>query len=766
MDISQLLTNKSIPTVVAEKADPQTEYLFALVSDLSRDARYTEDKKLHPGKKQKKKQDIKMFAADSILFTKDALTVISPTEDSVRRIAFSDIQSVAVKRMYGNAYLKIEKKNGETEVILRFTYQITVSAEAAARYIKNVIAGEDYTEEVKTVQESYERLQCVCPNCGRTLLRPGATCIHCRSKRQIVSRLSKYVKPELKVLILCIINCVITTTIALIPPYTNQMIVDDFVPNKNYKAMLWMVVFMFVAYVVHYGLMAHRSYLLRAAGNRIVMNLRSDVYERAQYLPMRFYDKTPTGSVINRISSDSLVIQSFILNISQNIIVQSMLLVGIIVIMLSMNWWLTLISLLPVPLVVVGSRIFRKKIAPYYRKIWRRWSAVTSLLTDTIPCVRVVKTFAAEKRAVNKFKEYNEDWRIMDTNASKITSIYPQAVNFLITIGTLAIWAFGGRMAMEEGSGLTLGTLVAFISYTSIFYNPINYLANLSDTYQNTLASVERVLDILDADLEVDDEDEGIKPKSVKGKIEFKNINFSFDRSKKVLSDVNFVIEPGDVVGIVGTTGSGKSTLINLLLRFYDNYEGTIYVDDVDLKEYNPGAFREVIGYVQQEPMMFRDTIFNNIAYGRPDAQVEEVFNAAEIANAHSFIVKQPDGYDSMLGERGIGLSGGEKQRVSIARAVLKNPSILIFDEATAAVDSETESLIQEAIDRMISGRTTLMIAHRLSTLRKANKIIVMENGKIIEMGSQEELLAKKGKYYTLVQIQNMGSKQQAKEEV
>jgi len=302
------------------------------------------------------------------------------------------------------------------------------------------------------------------------------------------------------------------------------------------------------------------------------------------------------------------------------------------------------------------------------------------------------------------------------------------------------------------------------LSYAGTFYGPVNFFANLSDAYNQALSAAERIFDILDAEPEPDFNKENCPP--IRGKIEFRNVNFSFDRTKKVLSDINLTIEPGDIVGIVGTTGSGKSTLINILMRFYDHYEGEIFVDGHNIKELSLEYYRSKIGYVQQEPMMFSDTIFNNIAYGKPDAHVEEVIHAADIANAHEFIARQPDGYDSMLGERGIGLSGGERQRISIARAVLKNPSLLIFDEATASVDSETENLIQEAIERLIKGRTTLMIAHRLSTLRKANKIIVVDQGKIIENGSHEELMALKGKYYKLVEIQSMSEKiRQSKEQ-
>ena len=294
-----------------------------------------------------------------------------------------------------------------------------------------------------------------------------------------------------------------------------------------------------------------------------------------------------------------------------------------------------------------------------------------------------------------------------------------------------------------------------------MFYNPVNFFANLNDSYQNAIASAEKVMEIVNAEPE-HDFGAGKELENIDGRIEFRNVNFSFDRSKKVLNDINFVIEPGDVVGIVGTTGSGKSTLINLLMRFYDDYDGEILVDGVDIRDIDMAYYRSQIGYVQQEPMMFHDTIFNNIAYSVPGAHPEQIINAADIANAHGFISRLPDAYDTMLGERGVGLSGGEKQRLSIARAVLKNPGILIFDEATSAVDSETEKLIQDAIDRLIRGRTTLMIAHRLSTLRKANKIIVVDKGNIIEFGSPDELMALKGKYYKLIKIQSMSERAEA----
>ena len=685
-------------------------------------------------------------------------------DQGVRSCTYEGIHRAYVKRCYGNALLIFSEDDSGKEHVdlsrnytnfLRFSYRVASLFDAAARYIENVAAGKNPEEEMTAVQAAFEKQFSVCPRCGRTLIRPGAPCMNCQSKGKLVKKLVGYVAPYKWRLLFCIFLSVITTAVSLLPPFMTKTLVDDVLPEGNRRMLYICVALLFGSYIVQQGVGTIRAYLLRICGDRIVADLRNDVYAKAQKLPMRFYDRTSTGSVINRISGDTSNLQAFMLRITQEVVVQFFLLIGIIVIMFVLNWRLTLLSLVPVPFVVVGARIFGKKIAPFYRRIWRRWSAVSSILTDTIPGVRVIKAFTNEKRSVENFERYNGEWLKTDISASRITTLFPHIVSFVISCGSLLIWGVGGGWVIDDPTFLSAGLLVSFISYTSMFYGPVNFFANLSDSYQNALNSAERLLDILDAEPEADFA-EGKHPEHLKGRIEFRNVSFSFDRSKRTLSNVNLVIEPGDIVGIVGTTGAGKSTLINLLMRYYDHYDGEIFMDGINIRDIDLEFYRSEIGYVQQEPMMFHDSIYNNIAYGCDNVQVEQVIHAADVANAHAFIARLPDGYDTLLGERGTGLSGGERQRLSIARAVLRNPSILFLDEATASVDSETESLIQDAIDRLIRGRTTLMIAHRLSTLRKANKIIVVDKGEILEMGSPEELMEKKGKYYKLVQIQTM----------
>ncbi|MDR2647447.1 MAG: ABC transporter ATP-binding protein/permease [Oscillospiraceae bacterium] len=741
---TKFLSNRQLPHALQCYKDNRADQsCFAVVGDLTLQGRYGESALL--------------FYPHSLV-AYDSAKMAEPEE-----FVYADFSSVKVRRFYGNAIFQVIDPNGKKRTLLRFTYAVAEVAEAAGEFV-NAVNKSGYTPDMtEGVRGSFERLRAFCPKCGRKLRSIDSPCLNCTGKKQVFGKFWPYFKPRMPALLLCMLLSVATTALDLVPAYVTGKMVDSVLPSGDLSNLAKVILFLLAVYVVQYTLGAFRAYYLRIAGNRIIVDLKKDIYAKAQFLPMSFFDKTSTGSVINRVNGDANVLQQFILRMSQDAVVRAFLMVGLIIIMFAMDWKLSLFSLAPVPLVVYGGRLMGKKIAPKYRRIWRRGSAIYSLLADTIPGVRVIKAFTNENSAIKKFARFLDEWYKEDRAAAKISAVFPNVMTFLITCGSLIVWGVGGSQVINGTTGaLTIGTLVTFITYASKFYDPVNFFATLSDSYQNTLASVEKILDILDAEPERDF-GKGSQLERVRGRVEFRNVNFSFDRSKKVLTNINLVIEPGDTVGIVGTTGSGKSTLINLIMRYYDDYDGEIYIDGVNLRDVDMEYYRSQIGYVQQEPLMFKDSIFRNIAYGAGEPHVEEVLYAAEVANAHGFIARLPDAYDTMLGERGVGLSGGEKQRISIARAVLKNPSILIFDEATAAVDSETEHLIQAAIERLIRGRTTLMIAHRLSTLRKANKIVVVDKGEIIEFGSPQELMAKKGKYYKLVQIQSMAEEAEAK---
>lgn len=653
--MKELLINTALSDEEMKKLrsreDPAFPYLFAIVGDISVKSEYCRNVLLVSEKK------IDTYEID--------------TDHFGRSVALDEVESAQNKRMYGNALLRLKLKSGETVNIFRYTFSVNALSEAAAGFIGTVSSGGNVDEAYDCMKAVYEKQLSVCPKCGRTLSSPGATCIHCASKKKVVAKLGKYLIPEIKQLVFSILLAVTSTSLSLIPPMLTKSLVDDILPNRNAEKLTYVAIGLVALHIMTHLIGAVRGTVLRKAGDRIILNLRNDVFEKAQYLPMRFYDKTSTGAVINRISGDSNTLLGFMLRITQEVVVEFFKMIGIIVVMLIMNPRLTLLSLIPVPLVVIGARIFGKKIRPFYLRIWRRWTAVASVLTDTIPGIRVVKSFTNEEGAAKRFKKENQEWYNTDASAAAILNAFPAIVNTLISIGSVMIWVFGGRMVINGSAELTPGLLVSFISYASMFYGPVNFFANLYDSYQSALASSERILDILDAEPEHDFGKGNVLP-GIKGKIEFKNVSFSFDRTKKTLKNINLTINPGDIVGIVGTTGSGKSTLINLFMRYYDHYDGEIYVDGVNIKDIDMQYYRGQIGFVQQEPLMFHDTIFNNIAYGIENCPVERVLQAADVANAHEFIVRQPDGYDAVLGERGVGLSGGERQRVSIARAVLK----------------------------------------------------------------------------------------------
>ena len=778
MEIPELITNQALPDDIKNRLCEvfQNPPLMAVVGDLTLEGSYG---------------TTALVAGEETLAGFD-----SSHKNGVRAIDYSSILSVENKRLYGNiifyAYLKeggeeaeqelaqkkrdehperkkIEKRLGKRVEVFRATYATAPVCDAIAEYVnslvgyddvENIFGGaiKDKDEGLQIAEASFKKSRSICPTCGRRLRSPEAQCLKCASKKRVVSKLWTYLQPKKQLLVAALIISAITTTLGLAPTYINVVLIDNVIPNRDRMGLLLVVIILASIFLVQRVLGSVQGYFFRVVSNNFIALLRRDVFAKAQFLAMKFYDKATTGSVINRVSGDTVAIQNFVMTLTREAIVQFLTMVGIIGIMFFMDWRLTLISLVPVPVLIMLSRTYGRRIWPIYHRLWKRGTAMTSVLTDSIPGIRVIKTFSGEERAIHRYGRHVEDFKTVDLEIARIAAVFPTIIGFLVSLGSLAIWFVGGTWVIGDVGTLTLGQLIAFIGYTGMFYAPVNFFLNLNESFNHTLVSLEKVLEILDADPESDFGKGNVLPR-IKGKIEFKGVSFSFDRSKKVINNASFVLEPGDVVGIVGTTGAGKSTLINLLMRFYDEYEGEILIDGVNVKEIDMEYFRSQIGYVQQEPIMFRDTVFKNIAYAEPGSNVEQVLAAAEIANAHHFVSKLPDGYDTFLGERGVGLSGGEKQRISIARAVLRNPSILVFDEATSAVDSETEKLIQEAIEQMITGRTTLMIAHRLSTLRKANKIIVVDKGNIIEFGSPEELMALEGKYYKLIQIQTMSEK-------
>ena len=482
-----------------------------------------------------------------------------------------------------------------------------------------------------------------------------------------------------------------------------------------------------------------------------MLNIRKELYEHLQGLSLSFYDRMMTGRIMSRVMSDTERVQEFVTVGFQRLLIDVLNLIFIGAILFTMNWELAVIVLMPTPVLVLGTLFFSRKIHGVYHKAWRRWGSLSTILADKIPGVIVVKAFAQEAREKIRFNRVVEDFYDSYIRIIKLGQIFP-AMGFIVTLGSTLLWWFGGQQIL--GGTLTLGVLIAFISYAGQFYQPVQNLSMLSRTFLRASTSAERIFDVLDTSPEVADRHKAVALPEIQGCVKFESVSFAYKSGETVLRNINFEIQPGETVGLVGPSGAGKTTLAKLLLRFYDPTQGRITVDGYDLRDVKKKSLREQVGIVLQNTFLFSGSIAQNIIYGNPEASQKEVIEAAKASNIHDFILSLPEGYDTEVGERGHRLSGGEKQRVSIARALLKNPNILILDEATSSVDTETESSIQQALSRLMKDRTSIVIAHRLSTVKSSDLIVVLDKGEMVEKGKHEELLQSNGLYSRLCEMQ------------
>jgi ATP-binding cassette subfamily B protein len=597
-----------------------------------------------------------------------------------------------------------------------------------------------------------------CPKCGKVFPHRLGFCPDCIDRRQIMLRLLAMAKPYAWPMAGSLLMMLFITGIEMTSPLLTKILIDDVIPHANYH-LFGMVIGGIVAIYVFSSLFSgSRGMLMAWLGERIVHDLRVDTYAHIQKLSIDFYDERQTGWIMDRVSADTANLQNFLSEGFQDFIRDVMTIVVILGIMFAMSWKLALLTLIPAPFVFWLTLRFMRGVHRLFHSQWRKRAWMTAQLANVIPGIRVVKAFAQEEVETARFTERSRVFMDASVKAGQAFAKFSPVTNFIISIGSILVWAVGGYLVIS-GKSVTLGTLIAFINYLWRFYGPVGNLSRFSQRLERASTSAQRLFDVLDTEPSVLDATNANDLPQLSGAVTFREVTFGYNPDEPVIKDFSFEVKPGEMIGLVGPSGAGKSTLINLLCRFYDADQGSVEVDGLDVRSVTMDSLHKQIGVVLQEPFLFHGTIAENIAYGQPDATYEKIMQAALAANAHDFIMNLPDGYDTLAGERGQRLSGGERQRISIARAILKNPRILILDEATSSVDTETEAAIQQALERLVQGRTTFAIAHRFSTLRNADRLIVLDEGRLAESGTHEELLAKEdGLFKRLVDIQTQTS--------
>lgn len=565
-------------------------------------------------------------------------------------------------------------------------------------------------------------------------------------------RLIDHVRPYLPQFALAVVCIILASAANLYVPWIIKSVIDEVLADRDIAMLNTIAIGIVFVYLLRGIFFFGQNYLMSHIGQKVIIDIRQKVYRHLQKLSLSYYESRKTGTIMSYVTNDVSALQNALVENVIEMVTESVILLGSLGAMLYLHWKLTLLTLFTLPLVAHAINVFGKKLRNAGRISQERAADITAVLQETLSAIRVVKSFSREDYEIERFgEENNRNFRAQMKVVQLMSTLTP-LIEFLAALGvTIIIW-YGG---LEVISGnLTSGALIAFLIYTVNLSNPIKRLTRVYANIQKALAAAQRVFEVLDTEPDIQDAPGAIALPRIEGHISLRDVDFAYKPDELVLNQVSFEVRPGQMVAIVGPSGAGKSTIANLIPRFYDPVAGQVMIDGIDIKTATLASLRQQIGIVPQETVLFNGTVYENILYGDLEAGEEQVIAAARAANAHQFISEMPEGYDTQIGDRGSQLSGGQRQRIAIARAILKNPRILILDEATSALDAESEKLVQEALDQLMVGRTSLVIAHRLSTIQRADIIIVMEKGRIVEQGSHEELIRAGGLYDKLYKVQ------------